>query len=184
MHVHFFTINSYLQTYFCTFNHGGRFQRMSVESLFYLSTGLTLLGWAALIFFPQRFVAAAPDLGRWVPIAVSLLYVALFFAFFERAPAGTAFTSLGGLTLAFSVPEMVLVGWLHYLAVDLLLGLWQLRDSRSVGISHAYMVPILLLTCIAAPIGFLAYQLLRTVYLYSLNLQSSVTMGSGPDVGH
>jgi hypothetical protein len=56
---------------------------------------------------------------------------------------------------------MLLAGWTHYLAFDLIVGSWEVRDARERGISHWLVVPCLALTFMFGPVGFLAYQALR-----------------------
>ena len=65
------------------------------------------------------------------------------------------------MTAFFSVPETVLVGWVHYLAFDLFVGAWEVRDAQRRSISHLYVVPCLLFTLMLGPVGLLAYLTLR-----------------------
>ena len=55
----------------------------------------------------------------------------------------------------------VLAGWIHYLAFDLFVGSWEVRDSQERGVSHVLVIPCLFLTFMFGPIGFLAYTILR-----------------------
>jgi hypothetical protein len=52
---------------------------------------------------------------------------------------------------------MLLAGWIHYLAFDLLVGGWEARDSRERGIRHWFVVPCLMLTFLLGPAGWLLY---------------------------
>jgi hypothetical protein len=54
-----------------------------------------------------------------------------------------------------------LAGWIHYLAFDLLVGTWEVKDSQERGISHWFVIPCLVLTFLLGPIGFLLYTVLR-----------------------
>ena len=56
---------------------------------------------------------------------------------------------------------MLLAGWLHYLAFDLFVGSWEVRDSRRVGVHHLLVIPCLFLTLMMGPVGLLAYLVLR-----------------------
>src|SRR5687767_8525855 len=46
--------------------------------------------------------------------------------------AGSAggFSSLAAIGTLFSSPWLLLAGWTHYLAFDLLVGSWEMRDAR------------------------------------------------------
>ena len=52
-------------------------------------------------------------------------------------------------------------GWVHYLAFDLFIGAWQVRDARVQGISHLLVIPCLQLTFLFGPAGLLLYFLIR-----------------------
>jgi hypothetical protein len=67
------------------------------------------------------------------------------------------------VTALFAVPELLLAGWIHYLAFDLFVGAWIARNGSAEGVSPLVLTPILLATFLAGPIGYLAYALLRPV---------------------
>jgi hypothetical protein len=57
----------------------------------------------------------------------------------------------------FADPWLLLAGWLHYLAFDLLVGTWEARDSIERGVPRWILVPCLFLTFMFGPAGWLAY---------------------------
>jgi len=63
--------------------------------------------------------------------------------------------------VAFTVPEAVIAGWLHYLVFDLFVGAWEVRDAQKRGINHWLVVPCLFFTLILGPVGLLLYIALR-----------------------
>jgi hypothetical protein len=60
----------------------------------------------------------------------------------------------------FDHPGVALAGWVHYLAFDLLVGLWIARSARDRGIPHLLALPCLALTFLFGPAGFLAFLIL------------------------
>src|SRR5262245_7266317 len=54
-------------------------------------------------------------------------------------------------------PDGATIAWVHFLALDLFVGRWAYLDSRARGISPWLMAPVLLLTLLFAPLGYLAY---------------------------
>ena len=54
-----------------------------------------------------------------------------------------------------------LAGWIHYLAFDLFVGAWEVKDAQEKNISHWFVIPCLILTFLFGPIGFLLYSILR-----------------------
>jgi hypothetical protein len=56
-----------------------------------------------------------------------------------------------------------LAGWIHYLAFDLFVGAWEVRDAQRQGIHHLLVIPCLLATLMAGPAGLALYWLLRVL---------------------
>jgi SNF family Na+-dependent transporter len=57
---------------------------------------------------------------------------------------------------------LVLLGWVHFLAFDLFIGAWMVRDARRLKILHLAVIPCLLVTFLLGPVGLLTYLVLRT----------------------
>ena len=94
--------------------------------------------------------------GLAVPVLLSIAYTGLVLAFWSRAPGG--FGSLPDVMALFTMPEIALAGWIHYLAFDLLVGAWEVRTARREGIAFLLVLPCLALTFLFGPAGFLALQ--------------------------
>ncbi len=76
-------------------------------------------------------------------------------------PEGGGFGSLEAVMLLFTVPQGVLIGWVHYLVFDLFIGAWEVRDAKRHDIPHLALVPCLFFTLMLGPIGLLMYCALR-----------------------
>ena len=130
-----------------------------LESIFSACSTMALLGWALLVFLPrQRLAHLLAAAG--IPLAISVVYLVLIAKHFGRSEGG--FGSLSDVAQLFSNPALLLAGWVHYLAFDLFIGAWELRDAQRHGIPHLLVVPCLLLTFMLGPIGLLIYWGLRT----------------------
>lgn len=132
---------------------------MSPEQLFSLCGTLVLPGWLLLIFFPRWRWTARLVCPVVLPMPLALLYLWLVATTFGRTPGG--FGSLADVSLIFQNPWVLLAGWIHYLAFDLFVGSWEVRDAQRVGIRHLFVVPCLVLTFLFGPIGLLLYFILR-----------------------
>lgn len=64
---------------------------------------------------------------------------------------------------ALSSPAGLAAGWAHFIAFDLLVGRWEYLDARERGVHPLAMVPVLLLTILMGPVGFVAYLGLRAL---------------------
>ena len=73
------------------------------------------------------------------------------------------YSSLDGVMELFTDKTAVTAGWVHYLAFDLLTGIWIKKNAQKYGIHHLILIPCLLLTFMLGPIGLLLYLLIRTI---------------------
>ena len=135
------------------------------ETVFSITSTVAMVAWLALI--AARFI---PALRRWVdpvvsyvvPGLLSVAYGVLLFGYWGQSEGG-GFASLSAVSALFAVPEVLLAGWIHYLAFDLFVGGWIARTGSAAGISPVLLTPILVATFLAGPVGYLAYALLRPV---------------------
>ena len=129
------------------------------DTVFGFANMLALAGWVALLASFRFPVWAERIAGVVVPVILSVGYVGLILAFWTRAPGG--FGSLPEVMALFTLPEIALAGWLHYLAFDLFVGAWEVRTARREGIAFPLVVPCLALTFLFGPAGFLLFSALR-----------------------
>jgi hypothetical protein len=136
---------------------------MSPHQIFSIANFVALCCWLLLVVLPGRKWVAYTLAGFAVPAAFAAAYTAIVVVYFAGAEGG--FSSLDQVGLLFgSSPWMLLAGWIHYLAFDLLVGTWEAKDSRERGISHLLLVPCLILTFLFGPAGWLVYLLVRSAH--------------------
>jgi len=99
-----------------------------------------------------------------------LIYLALFVALIGKlvdpgvvAGAGgqSNFTSIEGIRALFASDAGIVIGWTHYLAFDLFVGLWIAKDADHKGFSRLVQIPFLFATLMAGPIGLFAWLVTR-----------------------
>ncbi len=89
---------------------------------------------------------------------------ALWIPFAAREPhEGWWLQHTGTNSRLFALPQVLLAGWVHYLAFDLFTGSWEARDAVRLGISRWLVAPCLVLTFLFGPVGLALYLLLRLV---------------------
>lgn len=71
--------------------------------------------------------------------------------------------TLAGIAALLGTPDGATIAWAHFLAFDLFVGRWTYLDGHERGISALLMAPVLFLTLMLGPIGFLLYLVLRSV---------------------
>lgn len=125
---------------------------------FTLSNLLVLPAWFLLIVVPRwkwtRVVAAY--------VTPALLGIAwLLIATTRATPIGGGFGSLDQVAQMLRDPWFVVMGWQHALILDLFVGAWEARDAQRLGIPHGYVVPCLVFTFLAGPVGLIGYFVVR-----------------------
>lgn len=134
---------------------------MNAETIFSIANLVALVGWLLLIFAPRWKWTQKIVVSGAVSLLLSVAYLVLIVLFFGKAEGG--FSSLADVMKLFTNPYAALAGWIHYLAFDLFVGGWEVKDAGKRGISHWFVMPCLILTFLLGPIGFLLYHILRLV---------------------
>ena len=131
---------------------------MSPEQAFSILNLLTAAAWLPLLFLPRvRWaVRLVPVL---MPAILAVVYTLIVVSTLPWSEGG--FSSLAGVRALFGNPWILLAGWTHYLAFDLFVGGWEVRDAQQRGISHLFVVPVLVLTFLVGPAGLLLYLIVR-----------------------
>lgn len=143
---------------------------MSWQAIFVLTNVIACAGWAALAVLPRR--PAVHSLILYAGVAMlCLAYAAMVIALFgglaepARVPGATepdlTDYSIAGLRALFMSDGGIVLGWTHYLAFDLFVGLWIGRDADAKGFSRLAQLPILFLTLMVGPIGLLTWLIVR-----------------------
>lgn len=137
------------------------------DAIFGAVNVIAMIAWVALILLP-----------RWPTLLTFILYLgvgllcAIYAVFLVSivggwidpvGPADTAanFSTIEGVRNIFLSDGGVTVGWTHYLAFDLFVGLWIAKDADAKGFNRKVQAPILLATFLAGPVGLLVWLIVR-----------------------
>lgn len=147
---------------------------MSPNQIFSIVNLVALCCWLMLAVLPGKKWVSTMVAGVAVPALFAAVYTVIVALTFSSAEGG--FSSLPEVALLFSNPWLLLAGWIHYLAFDLLVGSWEARDACERGISHFLVLPCLMLTFLFGPAGWLLYLGVRMLYgaATQARLQASV----------
>jgi hypothetical protein len=143
---------------------------VSWSALFTLTNVVALAGWAVLVLLSRARLAQSFVMFACVGL-LCLAYAAMFVALFgglvdpsrvagAPAPDLTNY-SVEGLRALFMSDGGIVLGWTHYLAFDLFVGLWVARDADAKGFSRLAQLPVLFLVLMAGPIGLLVWLIVR-----------------------
>lgn len=136
---------------------------MNADSIFELANTSVLIPWLLLIILPRW---------RWTQYLViaggfSILLGALYVMLFLQQSSDFDFSNFGslkGVTQLFSDPNLVLIGWIHYLAFDLFVGAWEVNNAQKIGISHWLVIPCLIFTFMLGPTGLVIYFIIKIIF--------------------
>ena len=132
---------------------------MKAEQVFSAANLIAIIGWIMLAVAPRWKYTGKIVLSGALPILLAIAYLILIVIFFGQGDGD--FGTLPGVMKLFTNEWTVVAAWIHYLAFDLFVGIWEVKDSQKRGISHWFVVPCLFLTLMLGPIGLLLYSILR-----------------------
>ncbi|GAB3909953.1 ABA4-like family protein [Kibdelosporangium lantanae] len=128
-----------------------------MAQVFQLSFVLVAPFWALMILAPTwtwtRRIVGSP----WVVAPAALLYLVIAVPrLVDLFPLVTSPT-LTGLQSAMAEGGAATLVWVHIIAFDLFVGRWMYLESRNREIHPLVMAPVLVVTILFAPIGFLVF---------------------------
>ena len=137
---------------------------MTAAQLFQIANPVALLGWSVLIvsIVLKKPIWRDQFAGRFWPLGLSAVYSLLILFFFFKAPGG--FDTLANVQLLFTSEWAALAGWIHYLAFDLFVGTWIARQVMEQGMSRLLLIPLLPMTFMFGPMGFLGFEVARLLF--------------------
>ncbi len=126
---------------------------------------LALVAWTALILLPRWPALLSAVLYLGVGLLCLVYGTSLIMVVSGAIPGGGGggmdFTTIAGIRAIFATDAGVTIGWTHYLAFDLFVGLWIARDGDAKVISRFIQAPVLLATFMAGPLGLGLWLLMR-----------------------
>lgn len=135
------------------------------DALFTMVNLLALIAWVVLILLPRWPALLSGVLYMGVGLLCLIYAVTMIGVLTGLLPnpggGGADFTSIAGVQAIFATKAGTTIGWTHYLAFDLFVGLWIARDGDAKNVSRLVQAPILLATFMAGPLGLGLWLLLR-----------------------
>lgn len=134
---------------------------MTPDTLFSMANGIALLGWIVLIVLYSKPQMPKIVIGSAVVLLCVAYLILLVPGLGDMNPE--AFNTLGGVMQLFTQSEAVLVGWIHYLAFDLMTGVTIAVSGRRNGFNRWVLMPSFFFTFMLGPVGLLFYLVLLSV---------------------
>jgi hypothetical protein len=136
------------------------------EMIFTVTNSGVLLFWLLLAFGPRTVVTRKIIFFAGVCLLAAtyaVLIVMLLGGFVDDGGSGGSpdFTTLAGIQALFAAKGGATIGWIHYLAFDLFVGMWIASNADRHGFSRIVQVPFLFFTLMTGPLGLTLYVLVR-----------------------
>lgn len=132
-----------------------------MTQIFDLSFLLVAPFWLLMLVVPRlaltRRVVASP----LIAIGPALIYLALVLPDIAAIFPAVVRPQLDAIAALLGTPRGATIGWQHFLAFDLLVGRLVYLDAIERGITHWILAPVLLLTLLLGPIGYLLHLMWR-----------------------
>ena len=133
---------------------------MTPAQVFSIANMIAMPMWILMILLPKWKVTRSLIDYKVIPLVLAVIYAIYIFIALQGG-GGMDFGSLESVMTLFTKENAVLAGWVHYLAFDLLVGMWMLDQNKDLGIHQLLMAPCLLGSFMLGPVGFLLFMILR-----------------------
>jgi hypothetical protein len=135
-------------------------------TIFEATNVYAMICWLVLLLAPRReqvlpllFMAGCGLLALTYAILIAGLMSGTFDA---DGPRSQDFSSLAGVMALFDSKGGATIGWIHYLAFDLFVGIWAARNADRRGIARWMQLIVLPFIFLLGPLGLVLYLVLRT----------------------
>ena len=137
------------------------------ETIYLVANWGVIPFWIMLIIFPNHGLTNFFAQSIIVPLLLSLGYVYLSYNLYlgnEIFDGFELYNGIDGLYSMFANEILLLIFWLHFLAISLFTGAWIARDARKYFIPKIITVPSLVLTYFTGPVGLVVYWCFRIFF--------------------
>ena len=137
------------------------------ETIYLVANWGVIPFWIMLIIFPNHGLTNFFAQSIIVPLLLSSGYVYLSYNLYlgnEIFDCFELYNGIDGLYSMFANEILLLIFWLHFLAISLFTGAWIARDARKYFIPKIITVPSLVLTYFTGPVGLVVYWCFRIFF--------------------
>ena len=123
--------------------------------------------WLMLIIMPNHTLTNFFVQSIFAPLLLAIGYAYLAYNLYLEKNIFDGFElyrGLDGLYSMFANENLLLIFWLHFLAISLFAGSWIVRDSRKYFIPKIIIIPSLILTYFTGPLGLVVYWFFRIFF--------------------
>lgn len=150
---------------------------MTPETVFQLANALVLPQWLLMLVAPRWRATQALVRSFALPALLAVIYATYLFS--GKPVDFTSFGSLAGIKNLFATGSdaVMLAGWVHYLAFDLVAGSTMLLNAQREKIPHWLIVVPLFFCFMLGPVGWLLYWIIRLIRTRTVLFEFGVARG-------
>ena len=137
------------------------------ETIYLIANWGVIPFWLLLILIPNHGLTNFLVQSIIAPLILATGYIYLAYIIYINNNIFDGFelyNGLDGLYSMFANESLLLIFWLHFLAVSLFAGSWIIRDSKRYFIPKIITIPSLILTYFTGPVGILVYWFFRIFF--------------------
>ena len=146
----------------------------TIEMLYYWVNLGVLPFWLILIFFPQSHISKIFVTSVFPIFILSGAYIFILYKSYLNSYDFIAnfnlYIGLDSLLDLFSNKSFLITFWIHFIAINLFIGGWIVKDSQKFQINKILLFFPLLTTYLIGPLGLFLYWLIRIFHAKSINL--------------
>ena len=140
---------------------------LTFENIYLIANWGIIPFWFLLIFLPGHQVTNFFVQSVIIPLLLAAGYIYLSYNIYLNGNIFDGFelySGLDGLYSMFSNEALLLIFWLHFLAISLFAGSWIAGDSKKYFIPKIVTIPSLILTYFTGPVGLVFYWFIRIFF--------------------
>ena len=140
---------------------------LTYENIYLVANWGVIPFWLLLIFIPYNQLTNFLAQSVIAPLLLAVGYAYLTYKIYQEGNIFDGFelySGLDGLYSMFANESLLLIFWLHFLAISLFAGAWIVRDARKYFIPKIITIPSLLLTYFSGPVGLVIYWFVRIFF--------------------
>ena len=137
------------------------------ENIYLVANWGVIPFWLLLILAPNHGFTNFLAQSVIAPLLLAMGYLYLSYNLYLEKNLFDGFelySGLDGLYSMFANEILLLIFWLHFLAISLFAGAWIIRDARRYMIPKIITIPSLILTYFSGPVGIVIYWLIRIFF--------------------
>tara|TARA_B100002051_G_C16249508_1_gene398925 strand:- start:27 stop:497 length:471 start_codon:yes stop_codon:yes gene_type:complete len=137
------------------------------ENIYLIANWGVIPFWLLLVIIPNHSLTSFFAQSIVAPLLLTIGYAYLSYNLYLEGNIFEGFelyAGLDGLYSMFANETLLLLFWLHFLAISLFAGAWIVRDAKKFFIPKIITIPSLILTYFTGPAGLVIYWFFRIFF--------------------